>query len=325
LCALVALFCVVVSAELSETEIQTHFMQYVKDYRKSYDYSEFQTRYENFKASLARIAELNTQGGATFGINKFSDMSPAEFSNTVLMKEKIVTQPKANLVVPHVDTSALPAVFDWRDKGAVTPVKDQGQCGSCWAFSATEAIESAWLLGGHAKPDNLALAPQQIVDCDSIDGVQGCNGGDTGPAYEYIIKAGGQEGEKDYPYKAKNGKCAFNSSDVVAKISSHKPGTTDRSEDLLQQNLVSWGPLSICVDASRWQDYQSGTLTHFQCAFLNILDHCVQLVGYNSTASPPHWVVRNSWNTDWGVDGYIYLEMGHDVCGLTAESSWPIL
>jgi len=318
-------FLAALSLACAFSESETQFMQYVKDFSKQYaSNEEFMTRFEYFKASLVKIDELNALGGATFGLTKFSDMSAEEFSTTILMKNKIVSEPEIPEIVPQADVSALPTTFDWRDKGGVTPVKDQGQCGSCWAFSATEAIESAWLLGGHAKPDSLSLAPQQIVDCDH-EGVFGCDGGNTGPAYDYIIKAGGQDGQRDYPYTAKNGKCAFNSSDVVAKISSHKAGTTGRSETVLQENLVNWGPLSICLDAANWQNYKSGTMTKMQCAFINFIDHCVQLVGYNTTATPPYWLVRNSWNTDWGLDGYIHLEMGHNSCGLADESSWPVL
>jgi cathepsin F len=213
---------------------------------------------------------------------------------------------------------SVPSAKNWLDLGAVTPVKNQEQCGSCWAFSATEEIESMWILAGKATNTTVNLAPQQIVDCDTTSA--GCGGGETGSAYNYVISAGGQEPEKDYPYTAQNGPCTSKTSDFVAKISSWKMATSDYDEKTLQANLVSWGPISICVDASHWQDYQSGVMTWEQCAWINILDHCVQLTGYNLHPSP-YWIVRNSWGASWGQSGYIWLEMWEDTCGIAHDAT----
>jgi cathepsin F len=328
--ALAVLFAVALAIPVkplsSEDELKAQFAEFTLKYNKVYATAEeFDLRFANFKASVARTSALQAASpSAQFGITKFSDMSEDEFRSTILMKS-----------VPAKDFSAVPvsgvsvadpnapATFDWRDHNAVTPVKDQGQCGSCWAFSATEAIESAWILKGHATPSSINLSPQQIVDCDSIDGVQGCNGGLTESAYQYIVQAGGQEPLSQYPYTAVNGNCKFNSKYVDAKISTYT--SISKDESALPTNLATIGPLSICLDASRWQDYQSGVLTNTQCCpFLKCtMDHCVQLVGYNSTASTPYWIVRNSWNTDWGVDGYIYLEMNKNTCGIANDVTWP--
>jgi len=97
------------------------------------------------------------------------------------------------------------------------------------------------------------------------------------------------------------------------------------SETTLQQNLVSWAPLSICLDAANWQDYTSGVMTWTQCAWINMLDHCVQLVGYQTNAKTPYWIVRNSWGTDWGINGYIWLEMWEDTCGLAHEATCAVV
>jgi C1A family cysteine protease len=173
---------------------------------------------------------------------------------------------------------------------AVTAVKNQGQCGSCWAFSVTENIESMWILAGKAN-SSIALAPQQIVDCDNSD--DGCNGGEPPTAYQYVINAGGLETNESYPYTAEGGSCTFSKSLVVASIASWKYATSSGDETTLQKNLLGYGPLSICLDASNWQDYQSGVLTAWECAWVDILDHCVQLVGYNSTTTEygsPYWI-----------------------------------
>eukprot|EP01116_Phalansterium_solitarium_P012991 TRINITY_DN297_c0_g1_i1.p1 TRINITY_DN297_c0_g1~~TRINITY_DN297_c0_g1_i1.p1 ORF type:complete len:392 (+),score=106.30 TRINITY_DN297_c0_g1_i1:165-1178(+) len=316
-----------------QTAESRSFFQFIKKYNKSYASTEFQSRFVNFKASLARIAAANAKsqeiGGATYGVTKFADLSVEEFKSTILMKNPI-TQDKMRLpgvetLKPRIKAVDAPAAFDWRPLGAVTPVKDQEQCGSCWAFSATETIESTQLVNKVNDFTNLtlALAPQQIVDCDTVD--QGCNGGNTPTAYQYVIGAGGMENETTYPYQGQDGQCAFQKSDVVASISGFKYATSAYNENTLKANLVSWQPVSICVDASAWQDYQSGVMTWEECAFINVLDHCVQLVGYDTTAAKPYWIVRNSWNTNWGIDGYIWLEMGHDTCGLAHEATVPTL
>jgi cathepsin F len=308
----------------TEDEVKVQFAEFIRKYNKQYtSHHEIITRFNNFKASLARAEQLQAMStSAKFGVTKFSDMSPAEFQSTILMKK--VDFPNGDEVVPPTTlvTVGAPATFDWRDHGAVTPVKDQEQCGSCWAFSATEAIESAWILKGHANASTVDLAPQQIVDCDNSDAA-GCGGGFTESAYEYIIKAGGQEPEADYPYTGENGKCAFNAKDIDAKISGFT--SIPKDETALSGVLSTTGPLSICLDAAHWQDYQSGVMGHLSCCpFLKcMLDHCVQLVGYNSTGSDPYWIVRNSWNTDWGIEGYIWLEMGENTCGITNDITWP--
>jgi len=303
---------------VAELDPKLQFLDFIAKYKKVYRAEEYELRFSNFQESLKRIAEANKADGAVFGITKFSDMSPEEFKNTILMKQTLgqVDTSVGNTFTPDVN---LPETFDWRDEGAVTAVKDQGQCGSCWAFSATEAIESTNILA--KKVDNTVnLSPQQIVDCDH-DLVFGCNGGRTPGAYDYIISAGGQEDMADYPYVAKNEKCQFNHSDIALSISSYQ--TIAKDETVLQQSLVSLGPLSICLDAAKWQDYTSGVFTEAQCCTLDIcmLDHCVQLVGYNTTGN--YWIVRNSWNTDWGIEGYIYLEMGHNTCGIRDDATWP--
>jgi C1A family cysteine protease len=324
------MFITICAAISQNADVKKQFTEYMQKHGKSYaTVEEYNLRLKNFEASLERIALENARSKkATFGLNKFSDMSREEFRNTVLMKNPINPQearrPNVETLVPKKDIE-VPSSFDWRTKGAVTPVKDQEQCGSCWAFSVTENVESMWILAKKANASTLRLSEQQIVDCDLSD--DGCNGGDPPTAYQYLINAGGQEAAKYYPYTAEDGDCAFNKSDVIAKISSWKYATSDYSETTLQANLLSWGPLSICVDAANWQDYQKGVMSWEDCAWFNQLDHCVQLVGYNtnSASDGDYWIVRNSWNTDWGIAGYIWLEMWEDTCGLTYEATSSVI
>jgi len=321
---LFAALIVVALALPEEGSIKLQFVQFMQKYNKVYAESEVQTRFNNFKTNLARAEQLQAASpSATYGVTKFSDLSAEEFRTTILMQNTIpqdnrVAVPPTTLVAP-----GAPATWDWRDHSAVTPVKDQGQCGSCWAFSASEAIESAWILKGKATTSTINLSPQQIVDCDTIDGVQGCNGGTTESAYDYIHKAGGQEQIVDYPYTAVNGKCKFDSKYVDASISTYT--TIAKDETALSGTLSTTGPLSICLDAENWQTYTGGVMSKMECCIVCQLDHCVQLVGYNSTASTPYWIVRNSWNTDWGIAGYIYLEMNHNTCDLTNDVTWPTI
>jgi len=198
--------------------------------------------------------------------------------------------------------------FNWEDKGATTPVKDQRQCGSCWAFSATENVESVWFL---AKGQLPVLAPQQIVDCDKSD--YGCSGGWPYMAFTYLTNCGGQDTEASYPYKAVDQTCQFKPASVSARISGYKSVPKDYQQ--IMNALPTTSPFSVCVDASTWQFYTGGVMTKAQCGSLSSPDHCVQMVGFNSDASDPYWILRNSWGTGWGLSGHIWIEMGaNDPC-----------
>jgi len=250
-----------------------------------------------------------------FGYTKFSDLHADEFAKYYLgYKPKTEGKTKAPTVWESMNAE-LPQSWDWRSKGAVTPIKDQGQCGSCWAFSATEGVETGNFLCGHSL---YQLAPQQIVDYDTTD--SGCNGGDLPTAFAYV-QANGMEQEKDYPYTAEDGTCNFNAGDVVAKISGFDYATQSQNETAMQVAMMSnsGGPLSICVDASSWQNYNGGVIT--SCG--DSLDHCVQTVGWDQDSSgTPYWIVRNSWGTSWGINGFVYVERNQDECGIAEEATY---
>jgi len=283
-----------------------------------------------FNNNLKIIDKMNFmhKGVATFGVNKFADLSPKEFRSKYLMPKGIFGGPRAQNKPPTEPVHAMaPSSFDWRTRNAVTPTKDQGQCGSCWAFSATEAIESAWFLAGHPLT---SLSPQQIVDCDQGNGDEGCNGGDTTTAYAYVIKAKGQEPESDYPYTGEDGTCAFNSKDILAKIRSWKYITTTMNETEMLEKLYITGPLSICVDATTWQFYFGGIIEHLCSSAPDDLDHCVMITGYGQRLdwldrNTPVWNIRNSWGSDWGYDGYLYVERGYNLCGVADEVTVPVI
>jgi len=306
------------------------FQDWKAKHNKSYaSPAEEKIRYTNFLETLLRLQKRDSSrlpgqvGGATFGLTQFSDLSPTEFREKYLMKNKITPDRNHGGPPMNVNLANAPNTYDWRKFSKITPVKNQEQCGSCWAFSATEALESAYMLKNNLTSAQMTpLSPQQIVDCDN--GEDGCSGGEPSGAYDYIMSAGGQQSEASYPYQGVEGTCAFNSADIFARINTWEYACHVEFEDELRQSTYNYGPLSICVDATNWQDYQSGIMTDWQCAWFNLLDHCVQTVGWDLTATMPYWIVRNSWSTGWGENGFIRLEYGKNTCGLTFDASYVV-
>jgi len=298
--------------------INHQFLQFQKKYNKIYSsHDEFQKRQSIFEENMKWADQLNQLNPkAKFGVTKFSDLSRQEFANFYLMpnfnKSAWIAPPKKefkNVNIPRASN------VDWRNKGCITPVYDQGQCGSCWAFSATETIESYNFLATNTLR---RLSMEQIVDCDTSD--DGCGGGFPSSAYSYVQSAGGIDSYVTYPYTAGNGQagqCQFNPSNVITNVASSQ---SISGEDGLYTQLSTdassgGGPVSVCVDASSWQNYNGGVLT--SCG--NSVDHCVQLVGYQnygSQSNTPAWIVRNSWATSWGENGYIRIEIGQDLCSI---------
>jgi len=297
----------------SENDLRMQFIEFQHKFGKQYSsVEEFDLRYAVFKHNVHRAAlKQSNDTRASWGITKFMDMTPEEFKNTILMKKTIPSHRTKKFIAKPIPAIPLQSSFDWRNHNppVLTPVYNQGQCGSCWAFSITENIESQWALAGNQLA---SLSMQQVVSCDTSDA--GCNGGDPPTAYEYVISAGGLEPYSDYPYTAETGTCQFNSGDVLAKISSY---TTIGSESQAQQYLVQNGPLSVCVDAESWQYYTGGIITtSSDCG--TSLDHCVMITGYG-TGDVAFWWVRNSWGSDWGQSGYLQVQSGQDVCGIGQE------
>jgi len=329
-------------AALPPTIEEVQFRKWMTAHGRRYsDSAEYFHRLQVFKHTLTRIQNSNQQSSsATFGLGPFSDLTPEEFKNRLTYRAPASFDDIPPLSAASLENPAMPelvdaAVVDWRTHGAVSPVKDQGNCGSCWAFSTTEAIESQWFLFNGTLP---TLSPQQIVDCDMFPTDQACNGGTTQFAYEYVMLAGGMDSENDYPYisgqTGDRGGCSFDGSALEAKIGNWTyavPVCTDficdhQDETLMASMLASRGPLSVCLNANNWQDYVSGVMDPNTCGGHGLLDedHCVQVVGYNQQASPSYWIVRNSWNVQWGVAGYIYLTMGSNTCGVANMVTLPL-
>jgi len=324
----------------TEAELLAMHAQFRKEFQKpDADNDSESQRFVAFKHNVARAYALNSEQGinctdlfvdskCVFGITKFADMFQDEFAATHLGYRRAAVRPEAVVVAADANFSAARAV-DWRKHGAVTRVKDQGRCGSCWAFSATEAIESAlFMKTKHLKH----LSTQQVISCDKTDA--GCNGGDTVTAYQYVRKAGGIGLASDYPDRShvtgKGGKCTRGHK-KVARISGFtwaaKPcksgACKHQDEGALASFIAQHGPVSICVNAEGWNLYKHGVYSRKCSGALNDLDHCVQLVGFDKAASSPYWIVRNTWTTDWGEKGFMRLKMGENVCGVADEATLP--
>jgi len=311
--AVLATLAVFGAADLTQDRYHDAFTTFIKKYQKSYPIEEVFARFTVFKANMMTIEEHNAQGHSwTMGVNEFTDMSPKEFKDTYtgLLPIEMSTEPAEN--VQQAEVTAI----DWTTKNAVTGVKNQGQCGSCWAFSTTGAIEGAVAI---SKGRLTSLSEQELVDCAGSSGNQGCNGGLMNSAFSWVQSNGGLCGESAYPYKARGGTCQKSCSSV-STISGHK--SVSRSEAALGSALAG-RPIAIAIEADQraFQYYKSGVMDG-TCG--QRLDHGVLLVGQGTDSGKDYWKVKNSWGSSWGESGYIRLVQGKNQCGLTNEASYPI-
>jgi len=271
-----------------------------------------------FAQNYLSIIEFNAQqDDVVLALNHLADLSKAEFKalHTGLLPIK-----NSNAEVAHFNTNNLADSVDWRTKGAVTPVKNQGQCGSCWAFSAVGALEGLYFQNTNKL---VAFSEQNLVDCVTTD--QGCGGGLMNDAFDYLATAGGIETEEDYPYKAKNQKCAFDKSKSV-KVNSGFKNVTATSEGL--KAAVAVQPVAVAIEADQliFQFYKKGVIKRFCGANL---DHGVLAVGYDSTQGSEAFIVKNSWGAIWGNKGYVHISTdgsankGAGVCGILSAASVP--
>jgi len=283
-------------------------------------------RFEVFKANVDLIQDTNAQAlSYTLGVNQFTDLTAQEFAATYtgLKKPAALWGDLPYLGMHNYSGQVLAGSVDWSTKGAVTPVKNQGQCGSCWAFSTTGSLEGAWEI---ATGKAVSLSEQQFVDCDKRD--SGCGGGLMDTAFAYAEKnAICTEGS--YSYKGRAGSCEASSCTVgIPKggVTGYKDVSTDNEQALME--AVAKGPVSIAIEAdkSAFQSYSGGVLSS-TCG--SNLDHGVLAVGYGTDNGKDYWKVKNSWGTSYGENGYIRLlrgKGGSGECGLlSGPPSYPIV
>ncbi|XP_071162574.1 cathepsin L-like [Mytilus edulis] len=298
------------------------FKDFQKKHQKFYSTEEEEKKRfgifcENMKT--VRMIQEKEQGTAVYGATKFADLTEKEFKKYVGKKWNLIKNTNKDMKQAFIRPRSIPESFDWRDHNAVSDVKNQGSCGSCWAFSTTGNIEGQWAI---QKKQLVSLSEQELVSCDKVD--QGCEGGLPSNAYKEIERLGGLETESEYKYDGVDEKCTFNRSDAKFYVNGSLSISSDEKE--MAQWLYENGPISIGINAFMMQFYMGG-ISHPWKIFCNPkeLDHGVLIVGYGVDGSKPYWIVKNSWGPDWGEKGYYLVYRGDGVCGLNTMCTSAIV
>lgn len=313
----------------TEKEVLDLYESWLVKHGKFYNaLGEKERRFEIFKDNLKFIDEHNSENHTyEVGLNKFADMTNEEYRKLYLGTKP---NPKRRVSSPNKRSNSyagrvggdLPESVDWREKGAVAEVKDQGSCGSCWAFSTVAAVEGVNKI---VTGDLISLSEQELVDCDTSYN-QGCNGGLMDYAFEFIINNGGIDTEKDYPYKASDRTCDLNRKNAkVVTIDGYED--VPENDEWALKNAVANQPVSVAIEAGgrAFQLYKSGVYTG-RCG--TALDHGVAAVGYGTEDGVDYWIVKNSWGSGWGENGYIRMERNlagtnTGKCGIAMQASYP--
>jgi len=311
-------------------ELQDYsFEKYQKEFDKFYQPSDVLIRRWIFENNLVDILKHNSDPTKTWkkGVNHYTDWTLGEFKQLLGVRKELLYRTKRNSIKsPTINVADLPQNVDWRDKRIISPVKDQGRCGSCWTFATAELTESYWAL---STGELSVLSEQQILDCtpnpQHCGGTGGCDGGTAELAWDRISAMGGLSSEWTYPYQSYLGtayQCRFSTfGPAVANVTQYI-NLPPNEQDPILDHLANKGPLAISVDASAWSPYESGVFDGCNQTDPD-LDHAVQLVGYGTDPNlGDYWLVRNSWSPNWGEKGYIRLKRTHEItCGIDTNPS----
>ncbi|KAL2328077.1 hypothetical protein Fmac_021504 [Flemingia macrophylla] len=327
LCCMAFLGVQVTSRSLQDASMYERHEQWMIRYGKEYkDPRERTKRFRIFKDNVNYIEAFNNAANKNYmlGINQFADLTNEEFvAQRNRFKGHLCSSISRTTSFKYENVTAVPSSIDWRQKGAVTPIKDQGQCGCCWAFSAVAATEGIHKLTNGRL---ISLSEQELVDCDTKGVDQGCEGGLMDDAFKFIIQNRGLNTESKYPYEGVDGKCNANEAGNHAASITGYEDVPANSEKALQKAVANQ-PVSVAIDASGsdFQFYTSGVFTG-TCG--TELDHGVTAVGYGvSNDGTAYWLVKNSWGTEWGEEGYIRMQRGvsaaEGLCGIAMQASYP--
>jgi len=292
------------------------FEQWAKTFGKDYQGVELAQRKANFDGTVVRVQKLNAQGDVEYDLNQFADMTLDEFHAYAACHHPLV-KPDSMRTAPTMGAS--PDSWDWRANGTVTGVKDQAQCGSCWAFGTIGMVEGTnMIMNGNL----ISMSEQDLVDCAKSNNKwpnDGCNGGRSDWASAYI-QAKGINTEASYPYKAKDGSCK-QTSPTAASLESFT--TLPKSEQTLKDAVYALGPVAVSIDVTdSFANYKSGVWQDSSCKNGEMdLDHCVLVVGYGTDGGKDYWIVKNSWGTTWGNKGYINMRRNYNnMCGIATDA-----
>jgi len=317
-------------AVASRSQINSDWEQWKLIHKQSYSIAEDKMRKELFIANSEQVASHNRlydMGLKTYrqAINRFSAMTPAERKAFLgAAPPQLFRGPGSTEYVPS--GKPLADDVDWRLKNIVTPVKDQGQCGSCWSFSTTGSLEGQHAL---ATGNLISLSEQQLIDCSNVGPYNngGCNGGWMNSSFQYIKDNNGIELEQDYPYEGADGQCRYDASKRAAGVTGFV-NIKEGSEPDLQDAVKNIGPISIAIEvANGFYSYGGGIYDGSDCHNTkDYLDHAVLVVGYGSENGVDYYIVKNSWNTWWGHEGYIKMARNSgDKCGIALAASYPLV
>ncbi|XP_066439316.1 cathepsin W-like [Eleutherodactylus coqui] len=309
--ALHALLCVVIHTVSGVTELE-EFENFMKQFNKVYKSpKEYQYRLSVFATNrnIARQMQKTELGTAEYGITEFSDLTHEEFIRNGLSS---IAVPPNNVTQLKVEAKPVGDSCDWRKAGVISVVKDQGRCGSCWAFAAVANIEAQWGIVGY--PMNLSV--QQVLDCSPCQ--YGCKGGNIWIAYTTVMQQGGLAFEDDYPYEGLTLQCRSNRFKRVGYVYDFIMLT--HNEDVMACYTMNHGTIVVSINAVLLQHYKNGVIQNSNCD-PNYLNHAVLLVGYSKGELGHYWIVKNSWGKTWGENGFFRIAFGKNMCGITR---WPL-